>query len=118
MPMYEYRCSKCDRVFEIIQKFSDAPLTVHEDCGGQVERLISAPAIQFKGTGWYVTDYARSNSSSGKSSDSKDSKGSDSSASSKSSDSSSAKDSSSSKSDSSSSSSKSDSSSSSSSKKD
>jgi putative FmdB family regulatory protein len=59
MPIYEYRCSKCGRVFERIQKFSDAPLTVDEECGGPVERLVSAPAFQFKGTGWYVTDYAK-----------------------------------------------------------
>jgi predicted nucleic acid-binding Zn ribbon protein len=44
-----------------MQKFSDAPLAVHEGCGGPVERLLSSPALQFKGTGWYVTDYARSN---------------------------------------------------------
>lgn len=60
MPLYEYRCSKCERVFEIIQKFSDEPLTVHEGCGGAVERLISPPAFQFKGSGWYITDYAKS----------------------------------------------------------
>ncbi|MFN7937774.1 MAG: FmdB family zinc ribbon protein [Bryobacteraceae bacterium] len=73
MPLYEYRCSQCDRVFEIIQKFSDEPLTVHEGCGGKVERLISAPGLQFKGSGWYVTDYARSGASKGgaKSSESK-----------------------------------------------
>jgi putative FmdB family regulatory protein len=57
MPLYEYRCSKCDTVFEVMQKFSDAPLTTHENCGGTVERLISAPGFQFKGSGWYVTDY-------------------------------------------------------------
>src|SRR5262249_43955321 len=61
MPLYEYQCSKCGRVFEVIQKFSDAPLTVHEECGGTVERLLSAPAFQFKGSGWYITDYARAN---------------------------------------------------------
>ena len=60
MPLYEYRCKQCNRVFEVIQKFADAPLTVHADCGGEVERLISAPGLQFKGSGWYVTDYARS----------------------------------------------------------
>ncbi len=49
-------------MFEIIQKFSDQPLTVHEKCGGAVERLLSAPALQFKGTGWYVTDYGKGNS--------------------------------------------------------
>jgi putative FmdB family regulatory protein len=57
MPLYEYRCSKCDRVFEVLQKFSDAPLELHEGCGGPVERLISAPSFQFKGSGWYITDY-------------------------------------------------------------
>lgn len=60
MPLYEYKCSKCEQVFEIIQKFADEPLTVHEGCGGAVERLLSSPALQFKGSGWYVTDYARS----------------------------------------------------------
>jgi putative FmdB family regulatory protein len=61
MPIYEYKCVKCDEVFEVRQKFSDEPLTLHEGCGGAVERLLSAPAFQFKGTGWYVTDYARGN---------------------------------------------------------
>jgi putative FmdB family regulatory protein len=63
MPLYEYQCSKCGNVFEVMQKFSDAPLTVHEGCGGAVERLLSAPALQFKGSGWYITDYARSQGS-------------------------------------------------------
>ncbi len=62
MPLYEYRCEKCGRVFEVIQKFSDTPLETHEGCGGKVERLISAPALQFKGSGWYVTDYAKGSS--------------------------------------------------------
>jgi len=65
MPMYEYRCDKCGEVFELIQKFSDAPLATHPGCGGTVERLLSAPALQFKGSGWYVTDYGR-NGSAGK----------------------------------------------------
>ena len=60
MPLYEYQCEKCGDVFEVMQKFSDAPLTAHEKCGGPVHRLISAPALQFKGSGWYITDYARS----------------------------------------------------------
>ena len=60
MPLYEYECAKCGERFEVIAKFSDAPLTKHEGCGGKVKRLLSAPAIQFKGSGWYVTDYARS----------------------------------------------------------
>jgi len=60
MPLYEYKCSACGEVFEILQRFSDPPLEVHDGCGGRVERLLSAPALQFKGTGWYVTDYGRS----------------------------------------------------------
>jgi putative FmdB family regulatory protein len=65
MPLYEYRCDACGNVFEVKQKFSDSPLTIHEGCGGAVQRLLSAPALQFKGSGWYITDYAR-NSGSGK----------------------------------------------------
>lgn len=64
MPLYEYRCRTCGAVFEVLQKFSDTPLTEHEGCGGSVEKLISPAALQFKGTGWYVTDYARKNGSS------------------------------------------------------
>lgn len=60
MPLYEYRCSKCDKKIEVIRKFSDPPLTEHEGCGGTLEQLLSAPAFQLKGTGWYVTDYAKS----------------------------------------------------------
>jgi putative FmdB family regulatory protein len=59
MPLYDYRCEKCGQTFEVRQKFADETLTVHEGCGGAVERLISLPAIQFKGTGWYVTDYGK-----------------------------------------------------------
>jgi putative FmdB family regulatory protein len=59
MPLYEYQCENCGDVFELIEKFSAEPLTVHEKCGGKVHRLISAPALQFKGSGWYVTDYAK-----------------------------------------------------------
>lgn len=59
MPLYEYKCKKCGKTVEKIQKFSDAPLTTCEFCGGELERLLSSPAIQFKGSGWYVTDYAR-----------------------------------------------------------
>jgi putative FmdB family regulatory protein len=59
MPLYEYQCEKCDSVFEALQKFSDAPLTVHPVCGGAVRKLLSASAFQFKGTGWYVTDYGK-----------------------------------------------------------
>jgi putative FmdB family regulatory protein len=59
MPLYDYRCHQCGEVFEVRQKFADEVLTVHEGCGGELERLISLPALQFKGTGWYVTDYGR-----------------------------------------------------------
>lgn len=58
MPLYEYECLQCGR-FEKIQKFSSRPLKVCPTCGKRVERLLSAPAIQFKGSGWYITDYAR-----------------------------------------------------------
>ena len=59
MPLYEYECAKCGR-FEKIEKFSDKPLKSCPTCKGRkIERLLSAPAIQFKGSGWYVTDYAR-----------------------------------------------------------
>jgi putative FmdB family regulatory protein len=59
VPLYEYQCKKCHSLTERIQKFSDPPLTVCPHCGGELEQLISAPAVQFKGSGWYVTDYAR-----------------------------------------------------------
>jgi putative FmdB family regulatory protein len=59
MPLYDYRCHRCGEVFEVRQKFADPLLTVHDACGGELERMISAPALQFKGTGWYVTDYGR-----------------------------------------------------------
>jgi putative FmdB family regulatory protein len=71
VPLYEYQCGKCGR-FEIIQKFSDQPLSVCPTCGEEVQKLLSAPAIQFKGTGWYITDYARKGSSGGTSSGSGD----------------------------------------------
>lgn len=58
MPLYEYRCKKCGHQFEKIQSFSAPDEKECPVCKGQVERLISAPAIQFKGAGWYVTDYA------------------------------------------------------------
>src|SRR5579883_2062406 len=60
MPLYEYKCSGCGKTFEVIQKFSDEPLKTHPECGAPAERLLSPPALQFKGSGWYVTDYARS----------------------------------------------------------
>jgi putative FmdB family regulatory protein len=59
MPLYEYQCDSCGRRFEVIQKFSDALIETCSSCGGQVHKLQSAPAFQFKGTGWYVTDYAK-----------------------------------------------------------
>jgi len=61
MPLYEYRCEVCGSVIEVIQRFSDAPLELHESCGGRLEKLISASAFQFKGSGFYITDYARGN---------------------------------------------------------
>jgi len=78
MPLYEYRCSKCEKKIEVIRKFSDPPLTEHEGCGGALEQLLSAPAFQLKGTGWYVTDYAKAGAkpvsdSGGKAGESKDS---------------------------------------------
>jgi len=58
VPLYEYQCKQCHSLTERIQKFSDPPLTTCPHCGGELEQLISAPAVQFKGSGWYVTDYA------------------------------------------------------------
>jgi putative FmdB family regulatory protein len=63
MPLYEYQCKKCGHRFEKIQKFSDKMVKKCPDCGGPVEQMISAPAVQFKGSGWYVTDYAKKSSS-------------------------------------------------------
>ena len=71
MPLYEYKCDKCGETFEVRQKFADEPLTVHDKCGGHVERLISAPAFQFKGSGWYVTDYGKGGNGGSKKSESK-----------------------------------------------
>ena len=59
MPIYEYRCEKCGKVFEVLQRFSDDPVKIHEECGGEVEKLISHSAFQLKGSGWYQTDYAK-----------------------------------------------------------
>ena len=58
MPLHEYKCKKCKHKFEKIQKFSDRPLKKCPECGGPLEQVLHAPAVQFKGTGWYVTDYA------------------------------------------------------------
>ena len=59
MPLYEYECKKCGHRFEKIQLFSDPMLKKCPECGGKIEQMISAPAIQFKGSGWYVNDYAK-----------------------------------------------------------
>ena len=73
MPLYEYECEACQKRFERIQKFSDPAIDVCPNCGkGPVRKLLSSPAIQFKGSGFYITDYAKKSSSeaSGKSSSS------------------------------------------------
>ena len=72
MPLYEYQCTKCNHRFEKIQKFSDPDVKKCPECGGKVEKLLSAPAVQFKGSGWYVTDYAKKGGSSSKSDSSND----------------------------------------------
>ena len=59
MPLYEYECNDCGHRFELIQKFSDEPASSCPSCDGKVRKLVSSSAIQFKGTGWYITDYAR-----------------------------------------------------------
>ena len=59
MPLYEYECSACAHRFEVIQKYSDAPIDICPKCGGAVSKLFSSPAIQFKGSGFYLTDYGR-----------------------------------------------------------
>ena len=64
MPLYEYECDSCGHRFEVIQKFSDAPIDKCPKCGSTVHKLMSSPAIQFKGSGWYITDYARKESTS------------------------------------------------------
>jgi putative FmdB family regulatory protein len=62
MPIYEYRCKKCGKQLEVLLRFSDKQPTRCRECGGRLEKLISSPAIQFKGEGWYITDYARKGS--------------------------------------------------------
>ena len=62
MPIYEYQCRQCNERQELIQSFSDAPLTECSKCGGEMRKLISSPAIQFKGSGFYKTDYASASS--------------------------------------------------------
>jgi putative FmdB family regulatory protein len=71
MPLYEYQCKKCGHRFERIQKFSDPPVKKCPECGGKVEQLLSAPAVQFKGSGWYVTDYAKKGAAASSKSESK-----------------------------------------------
>ena len=58
MPLYEYECLNCGKRTEVLQRFDDPPIAACPSCGGEVKKLISSPAFQFKGTGWYVTDYA------------------------------------------------------------
>ena len=62
MPLYEYQCNSCHHRFELIQRFSDPLAHACPECGGPVTKLLSSPAIQFKGSGWYITDYARKGS--------------------------------------------------------
>lgn len=59
MPLYEYRCRKCSSVLEVIQKVSDLPLKECPKCGGRLKKVLSAPALQFKGSGFYITDYTK-----------------------------------------------------------
>jgi putative FmdB family regulatory protein len=74
MPLYEYECESCGKRFEKIQKFSDPLVDVCPNCGkGPVKKLLSSPAIQFKGSGWYITDYAKK-STTGSAKDTRDSK--------------------------------------------
>jgi putative FmdB family regulatory protein len=71
MPIYEYECRKCKAHSEVLQKLNDKPPVKCSKCGGRLERVASAPAIQFKGTGWYVTDYAGKNGKKSKTSEEK-----------------------------------------------
>jgi putative FmdB family regulatory protein len=73
MPLYEYECKKCHHRFERLQKFSDPHVKKCPKCGGPIEQVISAPAVQFKGSGWYVTDYAKKSSTGSASSSNGDS---------------------------------------------
>ena len=66
MPLYEYQCDECGHTFEKIQKFSDPLETTCPKCGGPLRKLMSSPAIQFKGSGWYITDYAKKDAAGGK----------------------------------------------------
>lgn len=73
MPIYEYQCQTCGKRTEVLQRMDEAPLAACPECGGEVKKLLSAPAFQFKGSGWYVTDYAGKKD--GKSDGKSDSKG-------------------------------------------
>jgi putative FmdB family regulatory protein len=75
MPLYEYECKKCHHRFERIQKFSDPHVKKCPECGGAIEQVISAPAVQFKGSGWYVTDYGKNTSHTPMAKESKDKDG-------------------------------------------
>jgi len=63
MPIYEYECLQCGKRTELLQRLADAPLAACPKCGGEVKKLISSPAFQFKGSGWYATDYAKKSGS-------------------------------------------------------
>ena len=65
MPLYEYQCSKCEKIHEVMQKFSDAPLTECPDCRGSLSKLMSMTSFALKGSGWYTTDYKRKGKSDG-----------------------------------------------------
>jgi len=65
LPLYEYQCNACGHRLEVLQRLAEPPLTTCPECGGELRKLISAPAFQFKGEGWYVTDYARKSESGG-----------------------------------------------------
>jgi putative FmdB family regulatory protein len=67
MPLYDYACRSCGKTTEILQRFDDPPVQICPHCGGELKKLLSAPAFQFKGSGWYVTDYARKSGGGGKS---------------------------------------------------
>lgn len=75
MPIYEYECKKCHHRFEKIQKFSDPHVKKCPECGGPIEQVVTAPAVQFKGSGWYVTDYAKKSSGIGSSTSSEGANG-------------------------------------------
>jgi putative FmdB family regulatory protein len=77
MPLYEYQCARCGERFERLQKMGDPPLVVHDACGGELRKLFSSPAFHLKGSGWYVTDYARAGKGGEKGGDRGSEKGSD-----------------------------------------